>query len=90
MLKNETIIEALEDVNGILELCHVLIQDQKDGTPQPNAFVGPQSGRERRGGPYMHEKEELAEEQGWIARMVHLFRAEDLGVQFEVGDLAST
>lgn len=33
----------------------------------------------------MHEKEELAEEQGWIARMVHLFRAQSLDVQFEVG-----
>ena len=35
----------------------------------------------------MHEREELAEEQGWIARMVHLFRAESLDVQFEVRTL---
>jgi vacuolar protein sorting-associated protein 35 len=27
---------------------------------------------------------DLAEEQGWVARMVHLFRAEALDVQFEV------
>ena len=83
VLKNETVIEAPEDVNGILELCHVLIQDQKDGAANA-AQYGSQPGRERRGGPYIHEKEELAEEQGWIARMVHLFRAEDLAVQFEV------
>jgi len=30
------------------------------------------------------EREEMAEEQGWVARMVHLFRAESLDVQFEV------
>lgn len=82
VLKNETIIEAPEDANGILELCHVLIKDQQDVAPGQGAF--PQGGRERRGGAYPHEKEELAEEQGWIARMVHLFRAESLDVQFEV------
>ncbi|KAF7797789.1 hypothetical protein EIP86_008991 [Pleurotus ostreatoroseus] len=76
VLKNETVIESPEDVNGILELCGVLIKDQQDGTlSQPAA-------RDRRGGPYIPEKE-LAEEQGWIARMVHLFRAESLDVQFE-------
>ncbi|KAH0838761.1 vacuolar protein sorting-associated protein 35 [Lanmaoa asiatica] len=38
----------------------------------------------RRQGPYVVEKEDMAEEQGWVARMVHLFRAESLGVQFEL------
>jgi hypothetical protein len=38
----------------------------------------------RRQGPYIVEREEMAEEQGWVARMVHLFRAESLDVQFEV------
>ena len=38
----------------------------------------------RRQGPYGMEKEDVAEEQGWLARMIHLFRAESLGVQFEV------
>lgn len=84
VLKNETIIETPEDVNGILELCHVLIRDQQDGTVSSSSLASQASGRERRGGPYLHEKEELAEEQGWIARMVHLFRAESLAVQFEV------
>lgn len=84
VLKNETIIEAPEDVNGILELCHVLIRDQQDGTANTNLLASQASVRERRGGSYLHEKEETAEEQGWIARMVHLFRAESLDVQFEV------
>lgn len=85
VLKNETIIESPEDVDGVLELCHVLIKDQTDsGTPpapngqQANIRDG------RRQGPYFIEREEMAEEQGWVARMVHLFRAESLDVQFEV------
>lgn len=91
VLKNETIIEAPEDVDGILELCSVLIKDQNDGAPPTpghghGASAGSRPGMpERRpgiGGP--HEREDLAEEQGWIARMVHLFRAESLDVQFEV------
>jgi vacuolar protein sorting-associated protein 35 len=28
--------------------------------------------------------EQLAEEQGWVARIVHLFRAEQLDVQYEL------
>jgi vacuolar protein sorting-associated protein 35 len=27
---------------------------------------------------------EMAEEQGWVARMVHLFKSDDLAIQFEV------
>ncbi|GJE99767.1 vacuolar protein sorting-associated protein 35 [Phanerochaete sordida] len=84
VLKNETIIETPEDVNGILELCHVLIRDQQDGTASSNSLASQASGRERRGGTYLHEKEEMAEEQGWIARMIHLFRADSLDVQFEI------
>ncbi len=29
---------------------------------------------------------EMAEEQGWVARMVHLFQSDDLATQFEVSD----
>lgn len=81
MLKNETIIEAPEDVHGVLELCHVLIKDQTDGiTASPPLHMKDM----RRPGPYHLERDELAEEQGWVARMVHLFRAESLDAQFEV------
>lgn len=82
VLKNETIIESPEDVNGVLELCHVLIKDQTDGA----SGSGPHANIKdvRRQGPYHLERDELAEEQGWVARMVHLFRAESLDVQFEV------
>ncbi|KAF8869536.1 vacuolar protein sorting-associated protein 35 [Mucidula mucida] len=88
VLKNETIIETPEDVDGVLELCHVLIKDQTDamgGTAvngtQPHA-------KDSRRGPYSVEREEMAEEQGWVARMVHLFRAESLSVQFELMQVA--
>ncbi|KAI0932973.1 hypothetical protein AcW1_000069 [Taiwanofungus camphoratus] len=82
VLKNETIIETPEDVNGILEFCHVLIRDQADA----GVGLGQQAAMKetRRGGQYLHEREEMAEEQGWVARMVHLFRAESLDVQFEL------
>ncbi|KAI0825328.1 vacuolar protein sorting-associated protein 35 [Trametes gibbosa] len=83
VLKNETVIETPEDVNGILELCHVLVRDQADAVAGPNAHGAPIHVKDPRRGPY-HEREELAEEQGWMARMVHLFRSENLDVQFEI------
>jgi vacuolar protein sorting-associated protein 35 len=93
VLKNETIIESPEDVDGVLELCHVLIKDQTDSGPRGSSGTGANgqapivhstSGSVRRQPPHFVEREEIAEEQGWVARMVHLFRAESLDVQFEV------
>lgn len=87
VLKNETIIEAQEDVNGILELCQVLIREQPDAGVGMGS-TGPPSLRDgRRHGPYGMEREDLAEEQGWLARMVHLFKSESLATQFEVRDM---
>jgi vacuolar protein sorting-associated protein 35 len=91
VLKNETVVEAPEDVDGVLELCHVLIKDQSDSSGGAGGAVGGivhatqvHMKDTRRQGPYVAEREEMAEEQGWVARMVHLFRAESLDVQFEV------
>ncbi|KAJ4485335.1 vacuolar protein sorting-associated protein 35 [Lentinula aciculospora] len=81
VLKNETIVETPEDVDGVLELCHVLIKDQSDSNPANG--TGPTAAR-RQGPPHFVEREEMAEEQGWVARMVHLFKAESLDVQFEL------
>ena len=82
VLKNETIIETPGDVDGVLDLCYVLIKEQTD-------VMGSSTAKDvkeiRRQGPHIVEKEDMAEEQGWLARMVHLFRAESLAVQFEVG-----
>lgn len=78
VLKNETIIETPEDVGGVLDLCQVLIHDQLD-----SALAGSSQPR-RPPASYYLDREEIAEEQGWVARMVHLFRSESLDVQFEV------
>jgi len=91
VLKNETIIETPEDVDGTLELIHVLIEGQSD--PSTNQITP--NGQElhpreiRRQGPCFIEYEEVAEEQGWIARIVHLFRAKSLDIQYEVCRLSS-
>lgn len=71
VLKNNTLIETAEDVSGVLGLCAVLVRDQKD----------PSGGTRQR--PQVDHRE-MAEEQGWVARMVHLFKADDLETQFEV------
>jgi vacuolar protein sorting-associated protein 35 len=83
VLKNETVVETPEDVNGVLELCHVLIKDQVDSSVPPGPPMHVQDGR-RIGASFYLEREELAEEQGWVARMVHLFRSDNLSTQFEV------
>jgi vacuolar protein sorting-associated protein 35 len=70
VLKNNTLIETSEDVSGVLGLCAVLVRDQKDSTSAS--------------GPRGRHYREMAEEQGWVARMVHLFKSDDLAVQFEV------
>ena len=76
VLKNETIIETPEDVRGVLELCQVLIRDQLDTIPGKQV--------QTRRTPYHADREEMAEEQGCVARMVHLFRTDVLDAQFEV------
>ena len=73
VLKNNTLIETSEDVSGVLGLCAVLVRDQKDST----SASGPR-------GRQAIDYREMAEEQGWVARMVHLFKSDDLAVQFEV------
>jgi vacuolar protein sorting-associated protein 35 len=87
VLKNETVIETPEDVDGVLQLCAVLIQEQVDPALAQGGTngmgVGAYGGRPRAGVQSL-DLEQLAEEQGWVARMVHLFRADDLEVQFAV------
>ncbi|CAK9787175.1 vacuolar protein sorting-associated protein 35 [Cutaneotrichosporon oleaginosum] len=73
VLKNDTLIESTSDVDGVLGLCAVLVRDQKD-----SASGAPRHARQ----PI--DLREMAEEQGWVARMVHLFRSEDLRVQFDL------
>ncbi|SCZ99747.1 BZ3501_MvSof-1269-A2-R1_Chr12-2g03449 [Microbotryum saponariae] len=88
ILKNETVIDSAEDVKGVLDLCHVLMRDQKDRVvPNPQGLGQRQSSGALGGvgrGQQSYDVEEMAEEQGWIARMVHLFRAHELEAQFHL------
>lgn len=88
ILKNETVIESPEDVKGVLDLCHVLVRDQRDRSLPNHPGMGMRSntGQMTGGGrgQQQYDVEEMAEEQGWIARMVHLFKVDDLEVQYKV------
>lgn len=74
VLRNDTVISTPEQVDEVFGLCHVLISDQKD------AGVGMPSYPARR----EKSAEDMAEEQGWIARMVHLFRSDSIDTQLAV------
>ncbi|ODO11728.1 hypothetical protein I350_00512 [Cryptococcus amylolentus CBS 6273] len=75
ILKNNTLVETSEDVSGVLGLCAVSVKDQKDNT------IG--GGAPQRRGQQVDWRE-TAEEQGWVARMIHLFKADNLATQFEL------
>ncbi|KAI8140334.1 vacuolar protein sorting-associated protein 35 [Fennellomyces sp. T-0311] len=79
ILKNQTIISSPEDVHDILELCDVLLRDQKDA-PVGAVPTSPMYGV--RGRTMSLEQEEFAEEQGWMAKLVHLFRSDNDDTQF--------
>jgi vacuolar protein sorting-associated protein 35 len=86
VLRNETIISEPEEVNGVLEMCDVLIRDQKDA-PVITAVQSPAAygnARNRKAEFASPEQEELAEEQGWLARIIHLLRSDDEDKQFLV------
>ncbi|KAH7103204.1 vacuolar protein sorting-associated protein 35 [Auriculariales sp. MPI-PUGE-AT-0066] len=82
VLKNDTVIENPEDVDAILELCQVLIKEQRDATTGLGAVTHGYAKDPRR--QQYPEQDDLAEEQGWLAKMVHLFRSDSLDVQFEL------
>ncbi|KIO21692.1 hypothetical protein M407DRAFT_217984 [Tulasnella calospora MUT 4182] len=91
IIKNETALETPEDVAGIFELALVLIKDQGDVGPPGRVASAVSAGRGSLGpGPRASsfvgglDGEDVAEEQSWVARIVHLFKAETLDVQFEL------
>jgi vacuolar protein sorting-associated protein 35 len=61
ILNNNTIISTPEDVQGVLSLIRVLIKEGVQASPIPGSTQR------------LSETEETIEEQGWLARMVHLF-----------------
>ncbi|KAG8908093.1 Vacuolar protein sorting-associated protein 35 [Tulasnella sp. 403] len=90
IIKNETALETPEDVAGIFDLAYVLIKDQRDTgvamNRQPSGLsnVGVVGGNMARQVNPGLEADDVAEEQGWVARLVHMFKADTLDVQFEL------
>jgi vacuolar protein sorting-associated protein 35 len=75
LIRNQTKITTVENLDGVLEIVKVLI---KEGTQQPQGYPG---------GPIQRkamETEETIEEQGWLARIVHLFQGTNNDTQFKV------
>ncbi|KAJ6166647.1 hypothetical protein N7470_002094 [Penicillium chermesinum] len=75
LLKNKIYISSSENLERVLQAARVLI---KEGLQQSTGYPGAQS--QRRGG----ETDETIEEQGWLARLVHLIQAPDNDLQLKV------
>lgn len=75
ILKNRTLILTTENLDRVLQAVNVLI---KEGLQQAAGYPGMQT--QRRGG----ETDETIEEQGWLARLVHLIQSPDNDTQLKV------
>ncbi|MCJ1438473.1 Vacuolar protein sorting-associated protein 35 [Xylographa pallens] len=75
ILRNQTKISTTENLEGVLEILRVLV---KEGVPQPGSYPGVPN--QRRGA----ETDETIEEQGWLARIVHLIQSPDNDTQFKL------
>ncbi|KDB22687.1 hypothetical protein H109_05427 [Trichophyton interdigitale MR816] len=75
ILRNRTLITSPENLDNVLQILRVLI---REGMQQPAGYPGAQS--QRRGG----ETEETIEEQGWLARIVHLIQGPDNDTQLKL------
>lgn len=72
--RNQTKISTLPALEGALEILKVLI---KEGTQQPAGYPGVQQRK-------AFETDETVEEQGWLARIVHLIHSEDNDTQYKL------
>lgn len=75
ILKNQTKISTMENLEGVLGVLKVLV---KEGMQQPGGYPGVASQRRSA------ETEETLEEQGWLARVVHLISGPDNETQFKL------
>ncbi|KAL8301509.1 hypothetical protein RB593_000357 [Gaeumannomyces tritici] len=76
LLRNHTLISTPEQLENVLEVMKVLI---KEGSHPPAGYPGVVQPRQR-----ATETEETMEEQGWLARMVHLLHSENNDIQFRL------
>lgn len=77
-MRNQTYITSIGNLESVLEILKVLI---REGIQQAQGYPG---------GPIQRraqETEETIEEQGWLARIVHLIRGEDNDTQFKVSSI---
>jgi vacuolar protein sorting-associated protein 35 len=72
--RNQTKISTLSALEGVLEILKVLI---KEGTQQPAGYPGVQQRK-------AIETDETVEEQGWLARIVHLIHSDDNDTQYKL------
>lgn len=75
LLRNQTAISTTENLEGVLEILRVLI---REGSQQPAGYPGIASQRRNA------ETDETIEEQGWLARIVHLVKGADNDTQFKL------
>lgn len=78
ILKNQTKISTPEHAEGVFELLRVLI---REGAQQQAGYPGAQAPRKGRD----IETDETVEEQGRLARIVHLLCSDNNDTQFKVG-----
>jgi vacuolar protein sorting-associated protein 35 len=74
-MRNQTYITSVENLESSLEILKVLI---REGIQQATGYPG---------GPIQRraqETEETIEEQGWLARIIHLIKGKDNDTQFKV------
>ncbi|KPM44812.1 hypothetical protein AK830_g1739 [Neonectria ditissima] len=74
LLKDQIKISTTTQLENVLEVLKVLI---KEGTQTPQGYPGVAQRR-------AVETDETMEEQGWLARIVHLLQAEDNDTQFKL------
>lgn len=77
ILRNRTKITTSENLDRVLQILKVLI---KEGAPSSSGYPG--LNQQRRG-----ESDETIEEQGWLARLVHLIQGLDNDTQLKVSKL---
>jgi vacuolar protein sorting-associated protein 35 len=78
LLRNLTPITSVDNLDSVLEILKVLI---KEGIQQATGYPG---------GPIQRkamETDETIEEQGWLAKIVHLIQGPDNNTQFKVSNV---
>ncbi|KAK4170062.1 vacuolar protein sorting-associated protein 35 [Cladorrhinum sp. PSN259] len=76
LLKSQTPISKPAQLENVLEILKVLI---KEGSQAPSGYPGVVQPRAR-----ALETDETMEEQGWLARLIHLLHSEDNDTQFRL------